>query len=110
MDTNHLPVVNSSKCDACHTSTTSWQAVKFDHSLVSSTCLTCHDGAHSNSKGLLTSKPKLRRLPQVVHDLENSFQSRHDWHRYLQELPRRHDGNGHCARSNRHSYPGKSGR
>ncbi|MEW8283341.1 MAG: hypothetical protein AB2767_12930, partial [Candidatus Thiodiazotropha taylori] len=39
---NHLPT--NAQCDDCHTSTSNWLSVTFDHSGVTGNCNSCHNG------------------------------------------------------------------
>lgn len=44
----HVP--SSNTCDSCHVSTT-WTAVRFDHSSITTSCSSCHNGRVARGKG-----------------------------------------------------------
>ncbi len=52
----HVPVLGGGQCTDCHTNFVAWVPAVFDHSKVTTVCLTCHNGTMAISKGKLTTK------------------------------------------------------
>lgn len=73
MPANHVRVPRGVTCESCHKSK-KWGVVRMDHSVVSGSCASCHDGRHSGITGKSVNHLKTRSPCEDCHKSTRSWQ------------------------------------